>query len=290
MKHYKKTKKGLNYCSPEKLKRHTKTKRKFNTCYTKDNLKSIIKKWNKKNPNDKIKFNKSNTIKTLWKKINMKLNNQCNSEWCWINKTLKSNKLLKHTFRPLKPKSWKKNPREWLTNIDIEKVLHQYEDSHSEFEFIGPVPIDFNSKIGSSCISDELCHINIKTLLDKGIRKIGIIFNEDKHNQPGSHWIALFIDIDRKGIYYFNSVGDIYGPEVKKLINTIKKQCKQLNINMNIDYNRRGHQWKDTECGVYCLYFIKTMLITNISFKKFYNKVIYDDDMFKNRNHFFINN
>ena len=32
----------------------------------------------------------------------------------------------------------------------------------------------------------------------QGINKIGVIFNLDKHTQPGSHWVALFIDGEKR--------------------------------------------------------------------------------------------
>ena len=33
---------------------------------------------------------------------------------------------------------------EWLSTLDINKVLKQYEDKYSDFEFMGAVPIDFD--------------------------------------------------------------------------------------------------------------------------------------------------
>ena len=83
--------------------------------------------------------------------------------------------------------------------------MEQYEDKYLDFEFIGPVPIDFDLKdsIGN-CIVDELCKININRLKKEYINKIGIIFNLDKHYQNGSHWVCLYIDLKKNHKYYLN--------------------------------------------------------------------------------------
>ena len=33
-------------------------------------------------------------------------------------------------------------------------------------------------------------------------KKIGIVFNLDKHNQPGSHWVALYTDLKANQVYF----------------------------------------------------------------------------------------
>ena len=72
--------------------------------------------------------------------------------------------------------------------------MNQYEDRFEDFLFLGPVPIDFDSKDSyGKCIIPEICKLNIKELTDDNIYKIGIIFNLDKHDQPGSHWVSLYI-------------------------------------------------------------------------------------------------
>ena len=46
------------------------------------------------------------------------------------------------------------------------------------------------------------------------------------------------------------------------------------------------HQMEDTECGIYCIYFIVSM-IENPNFKRFTNKRITDKEMEKYRHVFF---
>jgi hypothetical protein len=42
----------------------------------------------------------------------------------------------------------------------------------------------------------------LKDYIDKNITKIGIIFNLDNHNESGSHWVSLFIDLEDKFVLY----------------------------------------------------------------------------------------
>jgi hypothetical protein len=99
-------------------------------------------------------------------------------------------------FRPEKPAEWNKKETTWLDSFNLEDVMNQYEDGYDKFEFIGPVPIDFADPqnqspfLGDStgkCIVDELCKLDLKDALKKGTERIGIIFNLDKHDEPGSH-------------------------------------------------------------------------------------------------------
>ena len=280
-----KTKRGNKFCYPNKIK----SKKKKFTCYNKNHLIDLIKKWNSKNKSNKIKYKKSNSKKVLWKKLDDKFKN-CDTEWCWINKLVENKTKFKKLFRPSHPKSWNRNNKEWLSNIDIEKVIKQYEDTYNNFLFIGAIPIDYDYryKFNNACVSEKLCNLNIGNLLNRGITKIGVIFNTDKHHQPGSHWISLFIDLDRKGIYYFDSVGNIYPERIKKLIKDVKNQCHDINLNMRDFYNNISHQYGNSECGVYSINFIINMLTKKISFKKFCENIIHDKQMLKKRKYYFI--
>ena len=77
---------------------------------------------------------------------------KCDTEYCLVKKlpmaeTARKNMLT--YFRPEKPKAWDKKPTLWLDSFNLEDVMNQYEQAHPEFEFIGPVPIDFDSKAGA---------------------------------------------------------------------------------------------------------------------------------------------
>jgi Ulp1 family protease len=93
--------------------------------------------------------------------------------------------------------------------------------------------------------------------------KIGIIFNLDKHDQKGSHWVSMFIDLEEKFIFYFDSAGDAIPPEIRILKDRLIRQAKKLTPPLKLLYKHNHnveHQLENTECGVYSLFFIITML------------------------------
>ena len=163
--------------------------------------------WNERHPDLKIT---SNNSKEIWEKLRNNLSNVCDTEKCWlkqnfINNNL-DNELKNYTFAPDAPKSWNKNPNEWLNSLDINKVMKQYEHEYPCFTFIGPSPIDFETKkLFGQCVWNELCNFDLERYIKKGKTKFGIIFNTDPHYLDGSHWICLFIDIKKNYIYYFDS-------------------------------------------------------------------------------------
>ena len=233
------------------------------SCFTPEILIQLRDEYNKRYP-DKIISNKP---KTIWKSLQKKMK-KCKSEMCWLNRLASSNaqvRLKEILFSPEKPKSWNKDPNTWLTNFDIENVLNQYEESHENFDFIGPSFIDFNSQIGNSCVDPEICNFNLEKFIKKGKNKIGIVFNLDKHNQSGSHWVSLFIDVKNKFIFYFDSNGTDIPPEIKHLVDKIVDQGKKINIDFKVHINSKEHQYSNTECGMYSLYFIITLLTEMIA-------------------------
>ena len=258
------------------------------TCYSKDNLERLRLLWNSRHPNDMICVKQT---KDIWMKLKQKMSPLCSKESCWlrqnfINKDL-SQKLLEESFSPKSPESWKKNPSEWLSNIDIMKVMSQYERSYKCFEFIGPSPIDYDAHyLNGVCVWEELCEFDLQEKIDDKKTKIGIIFNLDKHTEPGSHWVALFIHIPRKEIYYFDSNADEAPKQVKKLIKNITKQGEKLGITFTERVNTTRHQYQDSECGMYSMYFIIQML-KGKTFDYFLRNRISDQTMNKLRKEYF---
>jgi len=129
------------------------------SCFTIDALRKIATKWNETQPQMKIDFTDITTGKTLWNAINNVMKYKCNDELCWLKQEfIKDSYLQKEllkSFKPFMPKSWSENPREWLNTIDIRDVMNQYEIKYPDFEFIGPVPMDFDTKVGfGECVVD----------------------------------------------------------------------------------------------------------------------------------------
>ena len=261
------------------------------SCFTIDALRKIATKWNETHPQMKIDFTNITTGKTLWNAINNVMKYKCNDELCWLKQEfIKDSYLQKEllkNFKPFMPKTWSENPHEWLNTIDIRDVMNQYEIKYPDFEFIGPVPMDFDTKVGfGECVVDELCKINLAELMKKGKTKIGVIFNLDKHTQSGSHWVAMNCDINRGEICYWDSYGIKPNPEVVVLMNRLKEQAYKLNKKLEIKINKVRHQYKNSECGMYCIYFI-TSLLDGKTFKNVVQTIVDDDTMNGKRNDFY---
>lgn len=263
------------------------------TCFSKKALIKIIRSWNNHKKNNKIEFSDNYSKYKLWSLLDNKLKKKCSSEYCWTKQQFLSpisKKLKKRYFRPKMPKEWYKDPREWLNTDDIENVLNQYNKKYKDFLFIGAVPIDFDHKFSpGNCVINELCNINIKKLQKKNINKIGVVFNLDKHDQEGSHWVSFFGDFNENKLYYFDSYGYEEPKEVKILVNRLIKQGKKIGKNIKFERNKKRNQFKKSECGTYSIYFIEQLLKNSSNAKILFNNVVKDDDMLKNRNRYYIN-
>jgi len=234
------------------------------SCYTNKSLYKLRDLWNARHPDVKIT---TTSPKDIHSQISEKLKGVCNKESCWIKQKAEFGPIesdMADSFAPESPPEWKKNPNEWLSSIDIINVMKQYEKAYKCFDFIGPSPIDFDTrKLYGECVWDELCNFNIEEQIKSGKTKIGMIFNTDPHNKPGQHWISMFINIKNKKIFFFDSTGDKPSSQIMELVNRIIEQGLSLKpkIHLKFDSNEGiEHQYGNTECGIYSLYFIVHML------------------------------
>jgi Ulp1 family protease len=107
----------------------------------------------------------------------------------------------------------------------------------------------------------------------KGKTKIGAIFNLDPHYKGGSHWVGLFIDLDAHEISYFDSYGIAPPQQIARFMRSLTLQDKALKLQSN----GRRFQYKGSECGVYSMIFVLSML-TGQKFRNFVKHPISDDD------------
>jgi hypothetical protein len=285
------------------------------SCYTLESLQKIATAFNAQDKNKNNKINISNDKNELLNQLTKKIS-ECQS--CWLRTELVKNindDNINETFRPVGPEGKK----EWLSTTDINDVVEQYQEKYKDFVFLGAVPYDF-MELKMLGIQD----INLDGLVKDGKTKIGLVINLDEHNQDGSHWVALFANLKNKEIYFFDSVGDkpgkkikwfinvltdyIYNKETKennslqvggimKIINKIKnKQVKQKYMSIlenklsgiDIRYNQKQHQFKDSECGVYSINFI-VRLAGGETFDEITNNITKDDKMNECRETYFRN-
>lgn len=259
------------------------------TCYKSNSLIKLRDLWNGRHPDLLIE---SNDDREIWKSLKNYMSDVCKTEKCWLKQNFASNKLTdelkNYTFVPDTPNKWKENKNEWLNSLDIERVMKQYEKKHNNFDFLGPSPIDFNKKLSDdTCVWEDLCNFDLKENLLKNKTKIGIIFNTDPHYLGGSHWISMFIDINKKFILFFDSTGDDVPKEIKQFIKKIKKQGNDIGKKFKVYINKKKHQRGNSECGMYSLHTIIGLLDNEHDVNFFLNYDIPDKNMEKLRQIYF---
>ena len=94
------------------------------------------------------------------------------------------------------------------------------------------------------------------------------MINTDPHDGPGQHWVAVFCDVRPELEYprmtYFDSYAMTPEPEIKKLMKRWKEQWDATGVHskgMKLTYNKTRHQYKESECGMYCVYFHQACLM-----------------------------
>jgi len=206
--------------------------------------------------NTKFKDNiQSGNPELVWKEILGKFGSKC--------KTGRSECIISHMMgKPKAPDSWISKPTDWLSDQDINSVEHEYEKIFKDYKFLGCVSIDFDLKSPEGkCIVDTLCSTKLRDIYKKGKTKIGIVFNTDVHTGPGEHWMALYCDISpdvEPRITYFDSYAKKPEKEIQRLMARWKEEWDFTKIHdkpMETTYNTTRHQFKNSECGMYSLYF-----------------------------------
>ena len=255
------------------------------TCYTNKDLIYLRDHWNARHPDVKIS---SNSPKEIHEQLTYYLKNVCNNEACWLKQKTIFGQVesdLADSFAPESPAEWKKNPNEWLSSTDIMKVMKQYEKAYKCFDFIGPSPIDFDKrKLYGECVWEELCNFNLEQQIKKGKTKIGIIFNTDPHDKPGEHWVSMFVDIKKNQISFFDSVGNKIPKLIMVLVKRIQAQGQNMTPKLKMEFDQNypvEHQYGNTECGIYSLFFIVHMLEDKIT-EEYLKTHILKDEYMKN--------
>lgn len=255
-------------------------------------------------------FNKydSKLKKYLLKKVHDKLGERCKSQKCWIEQNFidnidenKKENLQNNVFRPYGPSSG----RQWLNTVNIDEVLEQYENTYSDFKYLGTMPRDFQDYSDLSQSKDFYLE-----LFKNGKTKMGMVYNTDKLGDSGEHWNAMFVDFGTGHVYFFDSYGVEPNEETKehmKLLTEVMKEiCKEgIEVQTDINHNKlmegssktkcgrieqkvndKRHQYKGSECGVYSINFIERMLHGD-KFDDICKSKIPDDEINKRRNVYF---
>lgn len=243
---------------------------------------NVINILNKKNKERKLKDIYDDLKNNL-----IKINKNNEKEFCWLKiKEFKRRFVNRENlFVPKMPVEWCNDIKlwrisridaPWLSNFDIDGIVEQYENKYPSFKFLGSTPIDFRKKKYDRCIlsifrndksstkwlknNDHKTHCDYNPFGYPGKDIFGIVFNTDTHDSSGKHWMSLYINVKKKCILFFDSAVTYsqLHPEIEAFIKNIKNQYK--NTKFTFKYNKVQHQQSNSECGMYSIYFILTML------------------------------
>lgn len=283
------------------------------TCFKRPELLQLVEAWNAQHAEDQILGYRSKPKPWLIAALTGRLKGECGTgegrDVCWVEKLMPSNvpAPIAKAVRAPQPRQWRENPRTWLSNFDIEKVMAQYNEEPSyKYRFLGVFPMDFAapSAYGGVCVGDAICKMNVKALWKKGVRHVGMITNLDRSDEPGSHWTSSFVCLDPAapsfGAYYYDSVGRVPPPEIRAWFEGLRDQVMALPCHAGvtacrpfvIDYSKRRHQYANTECGMFAMvYQIRWIEMLRaaakdaaVTFKDVVNVAISDNDVFELRN------
>lgn len=228
----------MSYCSP-------KSNSNKDTCFNDTLLEQIVKEYNRQYPENNIDESLSNSEKIELIRKSLKNETGCDDEWCLSNSTSlsKYRKQINDSFRPPVPKNWNVQKRTWLNTLDIFAILSQYEEAYPEFNFISVSPIDFDTLISrkygykKDCVDEELCSLDLNDEAKTKITKLGAVFNLDKHDQGGSHWVCFFTNLILGEAYYYDSVANKIPIEVVNFMERLSMQYDSLLLSNLINVN-----------------------------------------------------
>lgn len=246
------------------------------SCFSYQSLAAIARHYNSANPNDKIRMSRKRD--ELWRAIREKTT-ECDDERCWLRADWvpgSTRKKLVEDFKPPLPLG----KYTWLNTDDIDRVLHQYESVFPEFAYMGAHPIDFQK------LYKRFNPLDVRKLRKAGKSKVGMVLNLDESHEPGSHWVALFLDLKRRSFEYYDSYGERAPREVKAFYEQLAKLDGSKDIRWSYKENTKEHQQANSECGVYSIHFIVRRL-SGTSFRQAVNDIIRDEQMNRMRLEYF---
>ena len=205
----------------------------------------------------------------------------------------------------------------WLNTTNLDDVMVQLKDKHADFEYLGTVPIDFMSfpeykitrfinDLGQNF--DQLGgFVRSGRVLSQTPKRFAAVINTHTHRQSGEHWISMFIDHsrDKPSITFFDSTGRRPPTPVEDYMLRYIKHAKDRFISskmgdraefdvdkldvddfVDVKYNALKHQHGNSECGVYCINFIRRML-NGESFESIQYNQLSDERVAKCRDKYF---
>lgn len=170
----------------------------------------------------------------------------------------------------------------WSTS-EVIAAMKYIEKRFPQYMFIEPAPMDFDSKDSvGQCMVSELCKFNIIKILKSGKRQFGIIFNTHPSYKPGGHWICLFCCLETGRCCFYDSYGFLPEKEIVRFMFRVRDQYKKhFGKDMSLLYNDHQNQYKNVECGTFCIFFLCEMAEHGDMSKAVRN--LRDDDYIRSR-------
>ena len=237
--------------------------------------------------------------RTLVKRVHEALGTALGEEGKWaeapqIARSTLGRKIEK-AYRPEHPLEWVKDSHYWLSNFDIDAVMRQYQEASPSFRFVGVFPRDFSAPLGATtkgkaskvCVAEALCNLSIAEEKSKGYDEAGFVLNLDTHRGPGTHWTGCYIGMDpvnkphRFGFFYYDSVGRQPPKEIREFSSRLAKEASAVflraKVPFRVAHNTVRKQFEDSECGIYSMFFIVSMVQTDLTFDEICRDVIKRD-------------
>lgn len=244
-------------CSPERSVNSTWT------CFSHDELVALARAFNdaaKEVPGlipIPLRSRNPDVDKYIWGELRDRFASVCGAnESCWLeNVELKQH--LKASLSPklydilyrftMKPKS-PKGAKEWLSTVDIDGVMNQYQRSFAGFAYLGCVPSD-HFDLYPSNFHEVMAKLHTHPTA-------ALIFNLDQSHQSGSHWVAVFFEhrLDVFLIEYFDPTGDPPKGHIKNFLQEVAAQIPAARTVQRV--SSAQHQKGENECGMYSIYYI----------------------------------
>ena len=240
----------------------------------------------------------------------------CDSELCVLTSSeVKSaigsdviNKEIAVKFKETGPR----NGNEWLSNINIDKTLQKWAVEFDDLYVYSFCMSDFYKTKGSLAVI-KICDIldgkvpqkTAAGMVTRPCKRMCCVLNTDVSTGRGIHWVCIFVDTTRNpiSIEYFNSAGNPpflnatkwmeqtraellkcqpHGedPAASAHSSLQRKQVETLSV------TSVPHQESDSECGVYCLFYIRKRL-EGTPYSYFMDKRIPDSEMTEFRKYLF---
>ena len=163
--------------------------------------------------------------------------------------------------------------RTYLTNRDLSRILSQYAAADPTFELVGVVPIDF-CDVGYGA---AVCDLRLERLVRAGRRRAAVVFNTEPSDEPGEHWVLLWIDVSggvgAALVAYVDSEGADPPPRIARLMRRLRAQADTARRRRGpcadpdrgprprtVSVVERAHQRGGTLCGVYVVHFVERLL------------------------------